>query len=209
MIPTLRLTKKKIVRAQVALLRHFYAIKPLRRIFWEVYADEIYANWGQNKHDYSVLSDLIDDLKPCSILDAGCGTGRLFPLYIEKKLVDITGVDISYAALSIAKKEFPQVTIICSPLEDIDFGGKIFDLSISNRTLQHVPPDLIDLVIKKICLCSHYVYINETIIGETVESRSLFQHDYEQLFQANDLARINTGSIGNQRYHLFSRFTKE
>jgi SAM-dependent methyltransferase len=203
MISILRLLKKNITRAEVAVLRHFYTIKPLRRLFWEVYADEIHTCWGLEKQDFMIVSNIISTLEPRSILDIGCGSGRLFSLYLEKDIVDITGVDISHVALSIAKKEYPQVTTICSSLEDSDFGEQFFDLAISNRTLQHVPPALIDLVVKKICLHSRYVYINESVLGEEGKSGSLFQHDYEFLFQSCHFVIIDTGFIGNQRYYLF------
>jgi len=132
-----------------------------QKIFWEMYAEEIHEKWGRISNDYQVLSAIIDKYKPASILDVGCGSGRLFRLYQEKGISDVIGIDISEKALKLAKKDFPNVKTMKMRLEDMDFEHNRFDMAISNRTLQHIPRQNIDTVIKKICFCCKSVYINE------------------------------------------------
>jgi cyclopropane fatty-acyl-phospholipid synthase-like methyltransferase len=63
--------------------------------FWDNQVDYIYKRWGHADHDFEVLTVIFDLCKPNSILGVGCGTGRLFPFYIENEIVDILGIDIS------------------------------------------------------------------------------------------------------------------
>lgn len=114
---------------------------------------------GQCKGDYEMLSGIIDRYKPASLLDAGCGSGRLFGLYQEKSINNVVGVDISAKALRLANnKAFPSIKTVRARLEDMNFGYKRFDLAISNRTRQHTPRKHVDVVIEKICFSSYLVY---------------------------------------------------
>lgn len=45
------------------------------------------------------------------VLDVACGTGALFPYYLERKAEQITGVDLSSAMIAIARRKFPQSNI--------------------------------------------------------------------------------------------------
>ena len=49
--------------------------------------------------DFSLYEDLVEILKPSSVLELGCGMGRLFPIF-SREAKEIVGVDISDELLS-------------------------------------------------------------------------------------------------------------
>jgi SAM-dependent methyltransferase len=106
-----------------------------QRLYWDLRARDIDEQWGSAKDDYKLLSDIIDECNVESVLDLGCGLGRLFALYQSKNITEVIGVDISRVALKLANKAFPTVKTERMRLEDIDFEYRRFDLVISNRTL--------------------------------------------------------------------------
>ncbi len=176
-----------------------------QKVFWERQTENIFQMWGKSKHDYETLAGIIDRYKPTSILDVGCGTGRLFGLFLQKGINDVVGIDISGKALRLAKKSFPNVETKEMKLEDISFGYRRFDLAISNRVLELVPRKNIDGVIKKICFSSKLAYINElTDTDGVAEALSMFKHDYEEIFKRNGFLLKEKGYIDKQTWLMFS-----
>ena len=57
------------------------------------------------KMDFSFYEDLIETLKPKSILEIGCGMGRLFPIFMQEA-EEITGIDLSDEMISKARKYY-------------------------------------------------------------------------------------------------------
>jgi ubiquinone/menaquinone biosynthesis C-methylase UbiE len=177
-----------------------------QRLFWESATKEIYEKWGEAREDYETLSKITDKYRPVSILDVGCGTGRLFRLYQEKNINDVIGIDISEKALKLANKNFPNVKTTRMELEDMNFGYKRFDLAICNRVLQHIPKKDIDTVIKKICFSSWMIYINELTSSDDVpETKGMFKHNYQRILNKNGFHLCEKGNIGRQTWFLFSK----
>jgi len=59
------------------------------------------------KMDFSLYEDLIEILKPESILELGCGMGRLFPIFLKEAKI-ITGIDLSDEMLSKARQSYAK-----------------------------------------------------------------------------------------------------
>ncbi len=59
------------------------------------------------KIDFSLDEDLIEILKPKSILELGCGMGRLFPIFM-KKAKDITGICLSNKMIAQGRKYYTE-----------------------------------------------------------------------------------------------------
>lgn len=79
--------------------------------------------------------------KCCLVLDAGCGTGLLFP-YIAETAKLIVGIDISTGILREAKKKINQYSNISLLRADADyapFTDHIFDAIFAITVLQNVP----------------------------------------------------------------------
>ena len=72
------------------------------------------------------------------ILDVACGTGVLFPYYLERKVKSITAVDISPEMVKIAKSKFPQSDVICGDAENFTFPHQ-FDAIMIYNAFPHFP----------------------------------------------------------------------
>ena len=187
----------------------FYRIIPsYRRQYWEGRAVDIDEKWGQGEGDYPVLAEVIASVRPKSILDVGCGSGRLFPLYDQLHIPEVVGQDISEEALRIAAARHPFANISSTSLDifSLDYSVGHFDLIISNRVLQHVQPEAIWRVLAKLASLGKSLYLNELTDSDGLEETYyMFRHDYRALLERHGFAVVSSGSIGKQVWSLFTK----
>jgi 2-polyprenyl-3-methyl-5-hydroxy-6-metoxy-1,4-benzoquinol methylase len=175
------------------------------RALWEAQADAVHARWGEADHDYHVLGGMLERYRPQSLVDVGCGSGRLFALYARHRIATVVGVDISARALAIARRRAPHVRTLCACLEDVDFGGETFDLAICNRVLQHVPPHAIRKVVATLCTVAGRIYVNELTRSDDVsENLYMVRHGYRELFGENACFVVEEGRLGDQTYQVYA-----
>ena len=63
----------------------------------------------------------------CDVLDVACGTGVLFPYYLERNVASVTGIDISPEMAKLAAGKFSEeakVQVICGDVEETVFDRK-------------------------------------------------------------------------------------
>lgn len=72
------------------------------------------------------------------VLDVACGTGVLFPDYLQRKVNSVTAIDISPEMAKRAQEKFPQVNVICGDVENVDFGRQ-FDTVMVYNAFPHFP----------------------------------------------------------------------
>lgn len=86
--------------------------------------------------DIRKLAELVKEGE--TILDSGCGNGRLFSLLKEKK-VHYFGIDISEKLIEIAKMTFPEATFQVGDALNLPFPENFFDKVFSISVLHHIP----------------------------------------------------------------------
>ena len=77
----------------------------------------------------------LEDERPLRILDFGCGTGWLGASLTS--FGDVTGIDLSPAAIEHGRQEFPDVHLVAGSFTDEALAGP-FDLIISSDVIAHV-----------------------------------------------------------------------
>jgi len=88
-----------------------------------------------------------------SLLDAGCGEGRL-TVYFSEYFTHILAIDPDKKRLSNAKKTAQKIGIIDKvdfnvvPIEELEESEK-FDVILCSYVMQHVPTSLVPIIIKK------------------------------------------------------------
>ena len=93
-----------------------------------------------------MLARLIDHLPPgSSVLDAGCGTGKYWPLLLEADL-EIVGVDQSAGMLRQASAKHPQVEVVQQRLHELELGRRV-DAIVCIDTMENVFPEHWPLVL--------------------------------------------------------------
>lgn len=73
------------------------------------------------------------------VLDVACGTGVMFPYYLDRGTSSVTGIDISPEMAKIAGEKFknqPKVQVICGDVEEKHFGRK-FDRIVVYNAFPH------------------------------------------------------------------------
>jgi len=74
------------------------------------------------------------------VLDLGCGNGRWFPLFQEKK-ADYIGVDNSEKLIKIAKERYPQAKFQVADALNLPLPNNFFDKIYSIAVLHQVPSE--------------------------------------------------------------------
>jgi malonyl-CoA O-methyltransferase len=106
---------------------------------------EGYNKWAETYHDednpIKRLSDEfiktgLRDLKGKTVLDAGCGTGKLCMVAVEQGARLVKGVDLSPMMIGQAKKNCPDGEFECADLSSSTFQK--FDVVICGLVLGHI-----------------------------------------------------------------------
>jgi len=98
---------------------------------------------GLIKND-AVIGKILDNAEVApgmDILDVACGTGVMFPFYLDRGVASVTGIDISPEMAKIASGKFaeePKVTVICGDVEETVFDKK-FDVIVVYNAFPHFP----------------------------------------------------------------------
>jgi len=165
-------------------LGYLYRFVPyVRKICWDLRVDE-----SIKKHrvgpiasvDYPIHRAYLQKFQPKRLLDIGCGSGRLFPLYAELMIPEVVGIDISPTAISKIKP-YPNCSAEVMEVEALNFPENHFDAAISNAVLRHIPPgSRITRAVSNIAEQCKSILLREPIRGKG--SAHDFRHDYEACF---------------------------
>jgi len=87
----------------------------------------------------SILQEL--NLNNSTILDLGCGVGRVIPVFLQFNPLKIVGIDWSQNMINIAKekyKNYNNVEFLCSRFDEINLLDNSFDLIFCMYVLIHL-----------------------------------------------------------------------
>lgn len=73
-------------------------------------------------------ADFVSALRPSSVLDAGCGTGRV-AIELARRGVDVVGVDVDAPMLAQARQKAPELAWVEADLATLDLGRR-FDVVV-------------------------------------------------------------------------------
>lgn len=107
--------------------------------------DNLAPHWDNEPIAERQILDIILDNgginENIDVLDVACGTGVLFPYYLERNVKSITAIDLSPEMVKIAKSKFPQADVICGDAENIILD-KQFDAIMIYNAFPHFPEPL-------------------------------------------------------------------
>ncbi len=87
-----------------------------------------------------IIEDILNRAKigvNTRVLDVACGTGVLFPYYTARG-ADVCGIDISPEMVKIAKKNFPDIEVLCADALEVSFREG-FDAVMVYNAFPHFP----------------------------------------------------------------------
>jgi len=97
------------------------------------------TGWMIAELEKSAVERLLSHYRGCSILDAPCGSGKLFPRLIEQRHT-IIGIDISKEMLTrIPRTEMEKSQLIRGDLRKIPLANESVDVVICVRFIHRIP----------------------------------------------------------------------
>ena len=185
-------------------------LRPYRPIeYWKkrgkVYEKEFV--YSKNFHEQEkILLDVLKRLSFDSVLECGCGFGRITKLILKNfSISEYHAFDLSSHQINNAQKNcqnFDNVHFDISTIQDFETDKK-FDLVLSVEVLLHILPKDINQIITKMVNLSKRDVINldwyEKIIPKKIDPHN-FIHQYRKLYENTDMVRaVNQYSINNKQ----------
>jgi SAM-dependent methyltransferase len=106
----------------------------------------------------AIADAIVRDLRPTTVLDAGCAMGFLVEALRERG-VEAWGVDVSEHAISQVHEsvaEYCQVASLTEPLP------RRYDLIVSVETLEHIPPAEANAAVANLCAATDRLLLSTT-----------------------------------------------
>ena len=103
--------------------------------------------WDDIPHDPVLINRILDKALSHGarkVLDVACGTGVLFPFFLERGITDITAVDVSRGMINVARRKFEKINgirLICADAATYPFGEKYDSIIIYNAFPHFSDPD--------------------------------------------------------------------
>jgi SAM-dependent methyltransferase len=117
--------------------------------------DERWARLAASGQDIHGEADLVTRYAPRSVLDAGCGTGRV-AIELDRRGIDVVGTDLDPGMLDAARAKAPHLTWIEADLAELDLrdgtgGRRRFDLAVlAGNVLIFVTPGTEAAVVRQV-----------------------------------------------------------
>ncbi|MGH9093587.1 MAG: class I SAM-dependent methyltransferase [Acidimicrobiales bacterium] len=128
-------------------------------------------------------ASLVRSFGPGSVLDAGCGTGRV-AIELARHGVDVVGVDVDASMISEARRRAPDLSWVQADLATLDLG-RLFDVVVlaGNVPLFCPPPERVALV----QACVAHVAEGGTMIAGFQLDRGYGLDDYDSACRVRGL----------------------
>ena len=107
----------------------------------KAFFDNQASHWDEDLvRNEPVIKTILDNAhikENINVLDVACGTGVLFPDYINRN-ANFTAIDLSEEMVKIAKEKYPKFNILCGDVETTEFSEP-FDVIMIYNAFPHFP----------------------------------------------------------------------
>ncbi len=181
--------------------------------YWEARGGHSYLAYTESpayRHyrdaQFEFFRKLIAELQPSRLLDFGCGSGKLFPLWTTVPHVD--AYDRARSQIEIARAEALRVRAanpyrvmhcLTPGRAETPYDDDCFDLVVAAEVLLHVVPADIDALVAELHrVCHGHLAL---IVPAPFDNPAphCFDHDYAKLFQ-NRFTITDDHCLHGQRY---------
>jgi 2-polyprenyl-3-methyl-5-hydroxy-6-metoxy-1,4-benzoquinol methylase len=151
--------------------------------------DEYYTRWrrleetGQSAHGEA---DLIESLHPRSVLDAGCGMGRV-AIELARRGIDVVGIDLDDDLLAYARLSQPSIRWVHADLATMHLDRRFDVVAMPGNVMVYCRPADRSAIIRT--ATEHLELDGLLVAGFDVERRhgALTLDEYDELCAACDL----------------------
>lgn len=156
------------------------------------------------------LTSLLDELEFASVLEVGCGFGRIGEIVHRlRPAAAYTGIDLSPDLLASARDRVPTGEFHETVLVDYKPGHK-FDLVLAVEVLMHVPPDALPAAVRALERLSERQIVTldwTTPLPRMKVAAHNFLHDYSVLAKGpfGRTREVRKYPVGAQTIHVVSK----
>lgn len=139
------------------------------------------AAQGENVHGEA---DLVESFQPTSVLDAGCGTGRV-GIELANRGIDVVGVDIDPRMLEVARQKAPNIEWHLSDILTLSLNRQFDAIVLAGNVMIFLTPGTEGAVIRN--LTRHLAPNGVLIAGFQLQQNTLSLNEYDHLAAAAGL----------------------
>jgi SAM-dependent methyltransferase len=156
---------------------------------------EMLAAQGQDMHGEATL---VDSYGPATVLDAGCGTGRV-AIELSRRGHAVVGVDQDPAMLAVARQKAPQLTWVEGDLADptLSLGGSFEVVLLAGNVLIFVAPGTEGAVLSN--LAGHLAEDGLLIAGYSLQAGGFALARHDELAAAAGLTLVDRWSTWDRQ----------
>ena len=109
----------------------------------QAFFDRLAATWDDDREAKDdVIGEILDRAgieAGCMVLDVACGTGVLFPYYLERNVGSLTGIDLSPEMIRMAEEKYrdSRLTLLTGDVEEAPLG--MYDRIVIFNAFPHFP----------------------------------------------------------------------
>jgi SAM-dependent methyltransferase len=92
---------------------------------------------GANSHGEA---DFVFSYGPRSVLDGGCGTGRV-AIELARRGLDVVGIDLDQDMISLARAKAPELTWVQADLSELDLPARFDAVVLAGNVIPYVAND--------------------------------------------------------------------
>jgi SAM-dependent methyltransferase len=137
---------------------------------------------GENPHGEA---DLVFSYGPRSVLDGGCGTGRV-AIELARRGLDVVGTDLDQDMIDVARAKAPRLTWVHADLSELDLENRFDAVVLAGNVIPYVENDLRHAAI--IACARHLVPGGRLIAGFQLQNGWPSVADYDRWCTSAGLA---------------------
>ena len=152
------------------------------------------------------VAERLASYHPESILEVGCGYGRILSDLAARLEIPLTGIDFSPTQLQVARRFLPReprITLVLGRGERLPFPDRSFDMVVTSAVILHNPPAVAETMRREVLrVTRRFAAHNE----ETDSSYNRYGYDTAAWYRARGIDLAESGPIPmdtNQRASQF------
>lgn len=149
--------------------------------------DDAFARLAATGADVHGEASFVEALGPRSVLDAGCGTGRV-AIELAHRGVDVVGVDLDRTMLDTARRKAPHLTWVEGDLAAVDVGRRFDVVVAAGNVMIFLTPGSEGPVVAN--LARHLQPAGLLVAGFQLSADGLSLDEYDRLCRAAGLTPV-------------------
>jgi len=148
-------------------------------------------------HDIHGEADFVSSLAVRSVLDAGCGTGRV-AIELARRGLDVVGVDADRPMLEAARRKAPQLEWVEADLVDVELGRRFGAVVLAGNVMLFVAPGTEGQVLTNL---ARHLEDDGLLVAGFSTDRSLALPTYDRLAAAAGLTLAERWATWDRQPH--------